>query len=45
MERARRHNQEEIGLRNTLPLMVEGSKARSKRNEVRARRRAQKEVG
>jgi hypothetical protein len=30
---------------NALPLMVEGSKAHSKRNEVRARRRTQKEVG
>jgi hypothetical protein len=30
---------------NALPWMVEGSKAHSKRNEVRARRRTQKEVG
>jgi hypothetical protein len=30
---------------NALPLMVKGSKARSKRNEVRAQRRTQKEVG
>jgi hypothetical protein len=30
---------------NALPLMVEGSKAHSKRNEVRARRRTQVEVG
>jgi len=32
-------------IENALPLMVEGSKAHSKRNEVRARRRTQKEVG
>jgi len=30
---------------NALPLMVEGSKAHSKVNEVRARRRTQKKVG
>jgi len=30
---------------NALPLMVEGSKARSKRNKMRARRRARIEVG
>jgi hypothetical protein len=30
---------------NALPLMVEGSKARSKRNKTRARRRARIEVG
>jgi len=30
---------------NALPLMVEGSKAHTKRNEVRARRRTQKKVG
>jgi hypothetical protein len=30
---------------NALPSMVEGSKARSKRNKVRAQRRTQKEVG
>jgi hypothetical protein len=29
----------ESGIVNALPLMVEGSKAHSKRNEVRARRR------
>jgi hypothetical protein len=32
-------------IENALPLMVEGSKAHSKRNAVRARRRTQKEVG
>jgi hypothetical protein len=32
-------------IETALPLMVEGSKARSKKNEVRARRRTQKEVG
>jgi hypothetical protein len=32
-------------IRNALPLMVEGSKARSKRNKTRARRRARIEVG
>ena len=30
---------------NALPLMVEGLKARSKRNKTRARRRARIEVG
>jgi hypothetical protein len=30
---------------NALPLMVEGSKTRSKRNKMRARRRARIEVG
>ena len=30
---------------NALPLMVEGSKARSKSNKTRARRRARIEVG
>ena len=29
---------------NALPLMVEGSKARSKRNKTRARRRARIEI-
>jgi len=32
-------------IENALPLMAEGSKAHSKRNELRARRRTQKEVG
>jgi hypothetical protein len=32
-------------IENALPLMVEGSKEHSKRNEVRARRRTQVEVG
>jgi hypothetical protein len=32
-------------IENALPLMVKGSKAHSKRNEVRARRRTQVEVG
>jgi hypothetical protein len=32
-------------IENALPLMVEGLKAHSKRNEVRVRRRTQKEVG
>jgi len=31
--RARGHTQKEVGLGNALPLMVEGSKAHSKRNE------------
>jgi hypothetical protein len=35
----------ESRIENVLPLMVEGSKARSKRNKARARRRAQIEVG
>jgi hypothetical protein len=41
--RARRRTQKEVGLGNTLPLMVEDSKAHSK--EVRARRRTQNEIG
>ena len=43
--RARGHTQKEVGLGNALPLMVEGSKAHLKRNEVRAQRRTQVEVG
>jgi hypothetical protein len=51
--RAQRRARKEVGLGNALPLMVEGSKAHSKRSEgskarsknVRARRRTQKEVG
>jgi selenophosphate synthetase-related protein len=34
VERARKHNQEEIELRNTLSLMVEGSKAYSKGGRI-----------
>jgi len=32
-------------IEDALPLMIEGSKAHLKRNEARARRRTQKEVG
>jgi len=32
-------------IENALPLMVESSNAHSKRNEVRARKRTEKEVG
>jgi len=32
-------------IENALPMMVEGSKVRSKRNKTRARRRARMEVG
>jgi len=50
--RAQRHTQKEVWLENTLPNVVEGSKAHSKggrvrkhtTHEVRARRRTQKEV-
>jgi hypothetical protein len=41
--RAQGRIQTEVGLRNALPWMVEGSKAHSK--EAKARRRTQKEVG
>jgi len=44
-EGSKTRSKRKVGLGNALLWMVEGSKAHSKRNKIRARRHSQKEVG